>query len=157
MAILRTLLKNEVDFIVVGGICAVLHGAPISTFDLDLVHSRERRNIRRLLTALEALDAHDRFQPEKRIKPGASHLSSAGHQLLMTRFGPLDLLGKIGRGHTYEHLLDDTTKMRVGGGLKVRVLGLEKLIQIKEETSGEKDRAMLPVLRRTLEEKAQRG
>jgi hypothetical protein len=29
--ILQTLAEHEVDFIVVGGICAVLHGAPVST------------------------------------------------------------------------------------------------------------------------------
>ena len=40
LAILQTLVVHRVDFVVVGGICAVLHGAPIATFDLDLVHSR---------------------------------------------------------------------------------------------------------------------
>lgn len=142
------------DFIVVGGICAVLHGAPISTFDLDLVHSREPENIRRLMTALQTLEVYYRTQPERQIKPGVSHLSSPGHQLLMTRFGPLDLLGTIGRGSTYDHLLEHTAEMQVGRGLKVLVLSLEKLIEIKEETAGEKDRAVLHVLRRTLEQKA---
>ena len=44
--ILKTLLDHEVDFIIVGGVSAVLHGSPISTFDLDLVHSRTPNNIR---------------------------------------------------------------------------------------------------------------
>ncbi len=40
LAILQTLVAHRVDFLVVGGICAVLHGAPIANkFDLDLVHS----------------------------------------------------------------------------------------------------------------------
>jgi hypothetical protein len=43
--------------------------------------------------------------------------------------------------------------MDVGEGILVRVLDLETLIAIKEELGGEKDRAVLPVLRRTLEEK----
>ena len=34
-AILRALAGHGVDFIVVGGVCAVLHGAPVATFDLD--------------------------------------------------------------------------------------------------------------------------
>ena len=42
--------------------------------------------------------------------------------------------------------------MNVGEGILVRVLDLEALIAIKEELGGEKDRAVLPVLRRTLEE-----
>jgi hypothetical protein len=40
LAILRSLAQHEVEFIVVGGISAVLQGAPIATFDLDVVHSR---------------------------------------------------------------------------------------------------------------------
>ena len=50
-AILETLSANHVDFVVVGGVSAVLNGAPISTFDLDIVHSRAPENIDRLLQA----------------------------------------------------------------------------------------------------------
>ena len=39
LEILRVLSHYQVDFIVVGGVCAVLQGAPITTFDLDMVHS----------------------------------------------------------------------------------------------------------------------
>ena len=55
--ILQILAEHEVDFIVVGGICAVLHGAPVSTFDLDIVHSRAPENIRHLILALNQMDA----------------------------------------------------------------------------------------------------
>lgn len=146
------LVKYEVDFIVVGGIAAALRGAPMSTFDLDLLHSRSPANLDRLLKALGSLEAYYRFQAEKRLKPGRSHLSSAGHQLLATRFGPLDLLGTIGKGHSYEDLLPDSKEMKIAPGLGVRVLTLEKLIQTKEETADEKDKAALPLLRRALEE-----
>ncbi len=36
LALLQTLAEHQVDFIVIGGVCAVLQGAPISTFDLHL-------------------------------------------------------------------------------------------------------------------------
>jgi hypothetical protein len=36
LEILKVLSRHKVDFIIVGGVCAVLHGAPVSTFDLDL-------------------------------------------------------------------------------------------------------------------------
>jgi hypothetical protein len=45
LAILRTLSDYKVDFIVVGGVCAVLHGAPLATFDLDVVHCRSADNL----------------------------------------------------------------------------------------------------------------
>ena len=150
--ILQVLVKYKVDFIVVGGVCAVLHGAPISTFDLDLVHSRSPENIARLLLALESLEAYYRGQGDRVLKPKDHHLSSPGHQLLMTRSGPLDLLGVIGKGLGYEELIGDTSELPLSKKLKVRILNLEVLIKTKEETARDKDKAALPVLRRTLEE-----
>lgn len=60
LEILKILVSNEVDFIVIGGVCAVLHGAPVTTFDLDLVHSRVPDNLDRLILSLHALDAYYR-------------------------------------------------------------------------------------------------
>ena len=152
LAILHTLVEHRVDFLVVGGICAVLHGAPIATFDLDLVHSRHPDNIQRLMAALEALEAH--YRARKDLKPDVSHLSSPGHQLLLTCFGPLDILGEIGKGRGYGELLRDSVEIEIGPETKIRLLGLEALIRIKQETARDKDRAMLAILRRTFEEKS---
>ena len=153
LAILQTLLDHQVEFLIVGGVAAVLLGAPINTFDLDIVHSTDPANVSRVLAALGELDAIYRAQPDLRLRPTASHLSSPGHQLLLTRLGPLDLLGAIGNGRTYPDLLTHTTELKVGPSLSVRVLDLETQIAIKEEVGGEKDRAALPILRRTLEER----
>lgn len=156
LALLRTLRDHRVQFIVVGGVGAVLQGAPVNTFDLDIVHAREAANIQRLLKALEALDAFYRTHPGKKLRPQPSHLTAPGHQLLMTRVGPLDVLGSVAGGRTYETLLPHTTEMPLGKGLNVRVLNLDTLIEIKEELGGEKDKAVLPILRRTLKEKSNR-
>jgi hypothetical protein len=40
----------------------------------------------------------------------------------------------------------------IGEGIRIRVLDLETLIAMKEELGGEKDVAVLPILRRTLSE-----
>ena len=56
LEILKILSEHKEDFIVVGGVCAVLHGAPITTFDLDLVHSRSPDNLGLLISALKQLD-----------------------------------------------------------------------------------------------------
>ncbi|MGA3043113.1 MAG: hypothetical protein ABSF54_20235 [Bryobacteraceae bacterium] len=155
-AILIELRRHQVDFIVVGGIAAWLEGVPANTIDLDIVHSREPDNIGRLLSALDSLRAIYRTRPELALKPDASHLASAGHQLLMTRFGPLDILGMIGRSRNYADLLPHAHELEVADGLRVRVLDLETLIAVKEEVAGERDLAVLPIMRRTLEEKRRR-
>jgi len=152
LAILRILRKHEVDFIVVGGVCAVLHGAPLMTFDLDVVHSREPENVARLVAALEELEATYRVPGHRTRRPGRSHLASAGHQLLLTRHGPLDVLGVIGQDRGYRELLPHTVSIPLGQRITVRALDLPTLIQVKAETAGEKDKAVLAVLRRTLAE-----
>lgn len=106
----------------VGGVAAVLHGAPINTWDLDVVHSATAGNVARLLAALDELDAHYRLQPELRLKATAAHLMSGGHQLLMTRFGPLDLLGTIAPSWTYDDLVPHSNTMDLDDDLHVRVL-----------------------------------
>jgi hypothetical protein len=153
IATLRALHDGGVDFIIVDSLAAALHGAPIGTFDIDVVHSRDPANIALLLPVLEALDAVFRMQPERRLKPNASHLASTGHLNLITRYGPLDLLGTIGRDLGYQDLVPHSVELDMSEGLRIRVLDLETLIAIKEELGGEKDRAVLPILRRTLDEK----
>src|SRR5205814_9259482 len=50
--IIPALVKGEVDFILIGGMAAILHGSARVTFDVDLVYSRTRENVKRLTSAL---------------------------------------------------------------------------------------------------------
>jgi hypothetical protein len=150
--ILRRFGGAGIEFLVVGDLAIALHGAPPQTLAVELVHSRDAANVARLVPVLSDLDAIFRIQPERRLKPAASHLASSGHLNLITRHGPLDLLGTIGQGLSYEDLLPHTVDTQIAEGMSIKVLDLPTLIALKEELSDEKDRAMLPILRRTLEE-----
>ena len=152
VATFRELCRSDIQFIVVGGLAAVLNGAPIQTYDLDLVYSREPANVNRLLHFLRDIDAIFRIQPERQLRPTESHLAAGGHINLLTRYGPVDLLATIGQNLTFSDLLPDSTEMAIADGVSVRVLNLETLISIKEHLASEKDVAMLPVLRQTLRE-----
>ena len=149
---LRALSRHGVDFILVGGLAAAAQGAPIVTFDVDVVYSTEPSNLSRLKAALDDLDGHYRAQPERRLRPQLDHLAAGGYNLLMPSAGPLDLLGSIGNSRDYRELLPHAVTMDVGQGTIVQVLDLETVIAVKEEAAGDKDRAALPILRRTLEE-----
>ena len=63
LAVLRTLADHKVDFVVVGGVAAVLRGAPINTFDLDVVHSTDGANVDRVLAAVLRLLRDRSHQP----------------------------------------------------------------------------------------------
>ncbi|MDQ1471531.1 MAG: hypothetical protein QOJ99_3011 [Bryobacterales bacterium] len=117
------------------------------------MHSREPGNVQLLLLALQEIEAVYRFQPERRLAPGASHLVSKGHQLPATKFGPLDFLGKIGHSRSFEDLLPLSFDWHPEPEITVRV---ETHIQVKEEVAAPKDLAVLPILRRTLEERSRR-
>jgi hypothetical protein len=149
---LEVLSGHCVDFIVVGGVAAVLEGAPVSTFDLDIVHERSPTNVARLLSALTDLDAHYRDLSGRVLRPEARALEGEGHHLLLTRCGPIDVLGQIGLRRGYQDLIADSIT-RPLGDTTVCVLGLEALIRAKVEAGRDKDRAMIPILRRTLEER----
>jgi len=55
LGLLRVLLRHEVDFFVVGGVAALLEGAPILTLDLDILVDKAPGNLdrpRRLIAAI---------------------------------------------------------------------------------------------------------
>ena len=145
--VIEVLVHHQVEFIVVGMTAGVLQGAPAVTFDLDIVYSRSGANIERTLAALTELDARFRGD-ERRIAPNRSHLESKGHKLLMTKFGIVDVLGSLG-DYEYEDLLGDAVVLEVEQ-LRVRVLSLARLIEVKQAAGREKDLAVLPLLRATL-------
>ncbi|NIM01103.1 MAG: hypothetical protein GTO30_03420 [Acidobacteria bacterium] len=145
--ILELLTRYDVDFMVVGMTAAVLQGAPAVTFDLDILYSRRADNVERLLSALTELDAVFRADP-RNLRPQRSHLESAGHKLLMTRWGVLDALGSLGE-QNFEDLEDDVVTLEVED-LTCRILSLERLIEVKKRAGRPKDLAVLPLLEATL-------
>lgn len=152
---LECFARHDVHLIVVGGVAAVLEGAPISTLDLDVLYQTTPANVERLARALAEMEATYRDPAGRQVAPDAVKLSSPGHHLLQTRFGPIDALGRIGSGRSYDDLFGRSRAYRLKG-IETLVLGLEANIETKEEAGREKDRLVLPVLRRTLEARSRR-
>jgi hypothetical protein len=152
--IISALVAHEVEFIVVGGVAAVLQGAPVTTQDLDIVYSLAPPNPERLLSALHTLAAVFRDDP-RRLVPGPTYLATRGHKLLTTRFGDLDCLGSIEDSTTYDDLIEQTDEME-SGGVRFNVLSLPRLIEVKAKLTRPKDQLMLIQLRGTLEERLKR-
>jgi hypothetical protein len=143
---LTALHEGGVEFILVGGLAAVLQGAPIQTYDVDIVYSQAGENIERLLRVLDSMDAIFRIQPDRKLKPGATHLEGSGHLNLITR------LATIGDDLAYEHLLPHSRLMLITESVYIRVLELDEIITLKEKFGSENDTAVLPILRQTARE-----
>lgn len=148
--ILRILHAHAVEFIVVGGMAAVIGGAPIVTRDVDVLRARSIANVDRLLAALSELDAIFRGD-DRRLRPNASHLAGPGHLLLQTRHGALDLLGTIEDNTAYDDVFDESYTVDLGG-FDVRALSLERLLVVKRKLGRPKDLLMALQIEATLDE-----
>ena len=148
--LLATLAANDVELIVVGGLAAVAQGAAIPTHDLDIVPRRTDDNVARLLHVLGELDAATDV-----IHPTAESLAGTGHSLLMTKLGPLDVLGAIEGGRDYDVLEPRSLLIEVAGK-PVRVLGLDMIVELKRASTHPKDKRVLPELEAALARSRQR-
>lgn len=149
LGLLQALLRHQVDFIVVGGVAALLEGAPILTLDLDVLYDRTPENRERLLGALRELNARYRDPAGRHILPDPEKLATMRLHLLLTDLGALDVLGTIGNDLTYQDLRSRTVAYDLAGS-RIWVLELAAVIETKEQANRDKDRATLPVLRQTL-------
>jgi hypothetical protein len=150
-ALIRALVAAGVEFLVVGGAAAVIHGAPVTTQDLDVVPKLDEAGLDRLLAALTSLDARFRpVRPDRDIPPTREHFSAKGQLNLITKFGPLDVLCRLHDARGYDELLPHSQLIE-DADLKVRVIDLETLIEIKSSTGRARDVMVLPVLRALLD------
>jgi hypothetical protein len=148
--LLSRLAASGVEFVLVGGLAAVAQGAPVTTFDVDIVHARTPENLDDLMTFLGTVGARYRGRPGgDPLPPSRTALEGLGHSLFMTDLGPLDVLGEIEDGLSFDDLLPDTISVEIGD-THVRVLSLSAIVRNKRRSKHPKDQQVLAVLEETL-------
>lgn len=153
--LLKCLHDGRVEFIIIGGAAAVVHGSARLTEDLDLVYSRTQENILRLASALRPLSPYLRGAP-----PGLPFLWDAEtirrglNFTLATSLGNLDLFGEIVGGGTYEKMVLDCIDITLFG-IPCRCLNLERLIEVKRAAGRPKDLEAIAELEALREERDQ--
>ncbi len=149
--VVRRLLAENVEFVIVGGVSAVLQGATIVTRDLDICYRRTPENIRRLVAALASLGPRPRGFPAdlpfvfdaRALQLGSNFTLDIGHE-------SLDLLGDMSAIGGYEQIIGQAAEVTLAGQ-PVKVLGLEQLIATKTAAGRPKDLVVLPELKAMLE------
>lgn len=137
--LLKTLSSNNVEFVIVGGVAATLHGSARLTSDLDVVYGRDAQNVRRLASALMPLNPYLRGAPpgppfrfdEATIRAGLNFT-------LATDAGPLDLLGEIAGAGTFAALAGHTIDVALFG-TTYRCIDVDTLIKAKRAAGRPKD------------------
>ena len=160
--ILAALHEARVQFVLIGGMAAVLHGDVGVTVDLDVVPEWAADNFDRLATALQALGANIRVAE---VPDGLAfdcsgaffrNLSEDSILNLRTRAGDLDLTFRPSGTRGYDDLKREAVELETAAGVRILVASLADVIRSKEAANREKDRMVLPRLRR-LGDRLRRG
>jgi hypothetical protein len=150
--ILRVLDEHGVRYVLIGGLAAVLHGAPHVTTDVDVVPEDGQANLERLSAALRDLDARIRTTGEPEGIPfdhSAESLSRVRVWNFQTSKGDLDITFEPSGTRGYDDLRRDVVRMEVRG-IDVPVASLADVVRSKEAAGRARDRAALPALRELL-------
>ena len=149
---LITLLTDaEVEFVVIGGLAATVHGSAYVTYDVDVCYDRSPRNVERLCRALAGIHPKLRGAPPDvpfRFDPPA--VLAGLNFTLDTDLGALDLLGEVAPLGEFPQIAEHS-EMAELFGFRVRVLSLEALIQTKQTAGRRKDLLVIPELEALLE------
>jgi hypothetical protein len=152
--ILAVLDAHGVRCVLVGGFAAVIYGSPYVTTDVDIVPEDDAGNLQRLSEALHALHAKVWTSTEPDGVPfdhdGAS-LGAVRIWNLVTDHGRLDITFEPSGTTGYDDVARDAVHLIILG-VPVYVASLADIIRSKEAAGREKDRLVLPTLRRIAEE-----
>ena len=153
--VLRAFEDARVDTIVVGGLAATIHGAARLTQDVDFVYSRERRNLERLVLALQPHSPYLRGAPRGLPFEWSTATIARGLNFtLTTALGDIDLLGEITGGGDYQALLPHSIEVEIFGH-RCRCLDLPALIRAKRAAGRPKDVEALAELEAILKDREQ--
>ncbi len=140
--ILRVLAEHDVDCVVIGGLAGNIHGSARATYDVDIVYSREQKNLERLAEALRDLDARlsgPNVPPDLPFRLDAETLRRGANCTFDTRHGRFDILAEPQGAPAYDELRRAARDAEVGG-VEIRAASLDHLIAMKRASGREKDR-----------------
>jgi len=150
-SLLKELHRLEVEFIIIGGMAAVVHGSAYLTVDLDLCYSRKRENLEKLAQALAPFHPFLRgAPPDLAFSLDFNAFKSGLNFTLTTDLGDLDLLGEVTGLGGYAEVLSFSEELELFG-MSCKVLTLQGLIKSKRATGRAKDLRLLPELEALLE------
>lgn len=150
-AILRALLDQDVQFVIVGGFAGEQHGATRGTNDIDICPAWTDDNLQRVTNALQRLGALLK-EPGGRLtrRPSARFLRNMEISTWRSPAGDVDVLLGIPRNSRWElaqyrQLLTNALAVEFTSD-RVLIASLDDLVRSKEIANRPSDRAHLPEL-----------
>ena len=148
---IHALCDAEVDFIIIGGLSANLHGSAQVTLDLDVCYSRANANLKRIVAALAPFNPRLRGFPEALpfIWDDAT-LRNTTVLTLLTDLGEIALLAEVAGLGSWDGVKARSVEVEAFERT-ISILDLPSLIQAKRAAGRAKDLAALPELESLLE------
>lgn len=138
---LRALTARGVDFVVIGGLAAVLHGSPRNTQDMDICFATDRVNLDALGDVLVGLGARlAGVKDDVPFVPGAGTLKNAEVLTLETDAGKLDVMARPAGFPGYDELRAAAERIEVEG-MPFLIAGIPDLLAMKSAVGRPKDLA----------------
>lgn len=149
--VLAELNRDEVEFIVIGGVAVGFHGYVRATKDVDIVPASDPANLARLARLLRRLDAQiegaEEFEDRELPDPlDPAVLGQGGNWVLRTQLGRVDIMQWIGDDALWEKLAPAAVEADVDG-LAFRVVSYDDLVALKEIAGRPEDLTDLQRLR----------
>jgi hypothetical protein len=146
-ALLTRLTDSGLEFVVIGGVCAVYHGAPVATFDLDICCRFGVENIQRIEAALRDFHPVHRLTPQKLpLEETRNIFGDLKNLYLQTDLGTLDCLGNVAGLGDFDTVVKRSMLAKFSYG-EFRFLDLQALIASKEAAGRNRDLAVVRQLR----------
>jgi hypothetical protein len=137
--LLKRLNDCEVEYVLVGGMAANLHGSPITTMDCDIVVSLDSENLAKLAQALSPLSPKFRHKtPPQYFDETIAARGGWRNIYLDTSAGVLDCLGDIKGLGDFAECRSRSMEVDLGG-FSIRILTREALIAAKKAMGRPKD------------------
>jgi predicted nucleotidyltransferase len=146
LQILHRLNRSGVDYVVIGGMAAVLHGSAIATNDVDICIFAADESFRKIVAAFADVHPRYRMSPDKPlVTPDHPWPTGAKNFYLLTDIGQLDILGEVPGIGDFNFIRDKTIEFDFGT-MKCRVLDIPTLIASKQQANRPKDRQSIAEL-----------
>ena len=137
--LLQRLDDAGVEFVLVGGYAAILHGSSVLTRDVDVCAVLSPRTIERLRDAFREIHpVHRLSSPQLSFLEVPGRGAALDNLFLNTDLGTLDLLSRITGVGDYARVARDAVEFELFGR-RMRAIGLDDLIAAKEALGREKD------------------
>jgi predicted nucleotidyltransferase len=137
--ILLSFTRGGVDFVVIGGIAAIIHGSARATYDIDVCYDRSRENVERLCRVVGPWKPRLRGAPEGLPFAFDPPTVVAGLNFtLSTDVGDLDLLGELPGVGSWKEVVRRSMSVEIAGS-SVQVLTIDALIDSKRAAGRKKD------------------